>query len=164
MRVHPLPWSREGPQSSSLPQGAQALWTNQEPASTGTRSREFGKQISDERIERCLSGGVSQEATSREVPSPKEAVPPLVILTTGFGGETAKTVRRSSAPKPFRFSREGRTRGHSCSRGSRLVGTSRITVSGVSGITPFDPKPFGGHGDPRPSGERGARPARSDRG
>lgn len=69
----------------------------QEPASTGTRSREFGKQISDERIVGCLSGEVSKGAASREVPSPKEAVSRLVILTTGFGRETAKTVRWSSA-------------------------------------------------------------------
>jgi hypothetical protein len=32
----------------------------------------FGKQISIGRIEWCLSGAASQEATSREVPSPKE--------------------------------------------------------------------------------------------
>jgi hypothetical protein len=42
-----------------------------------------------------LSGGALQDASSREVPSPKETDTSFteIILTTGAGGEKAKTVR-----------------------------------------------------------------------
>lgn len=47
---------------------------------------------------RCFSGGASQGATSREVPSLKEAGTGLgEILTTRVGGERAKAVRRFPA-------------------------------------------------------------------
>jgi len=45
-----LPRPRGEPQSSSLPSKVQTKETHREPTSTGTRSREFGKQTLVERI------------------------------------------------------------------------------------------------------------------
>lgn len=73
VRAHPLPRIRGGPQSPSLRARCKPRGQYREPASTGNRSREFGKQTSDERIDRCFFDGASQGATSQEVPSLKEA-------------------------------------------------------------------------------------------
>jgi len=78
-----------------------------------------------------LSGAASQDATSREVPSPKETDTSFteIILTTGAGGEKAKTVRRSLGGDFHRFRwGKGRTGCDAC------VGLD--TVSGVLGFTP----------------------------
>ena len=57
VRAHPLPRSRGGPQSPSLRTRCKPRGQCREPASTGNRSREFGKQTSDERIGgACPSG------------------------------------------------------------------------------------------------------------
>lgn len=68
----PLPRPRGRSQSLSLPRDAQASWTHREPASTGARSREVWEADIDRTYRRCLSGVASQDARSREVPSPKE--------------------------------------------------------------------------------------------
>jgi hypothetical protein len=73
----PLPRQRGGSQNPSLPLGAQAPGMHREPASTGTRSREFGKQTSVGRIGECLVGEALQGAAANQVPSPKETVTPL---------------------------------------------------------------------------------------
>lgn len=71
-RVRLLPRPSGGPQSPSQRAERKPCGLYREPASTGTRSHEFGKQTSDERIGGCLSGGALQRATSREVPSLKD--------------------------------------------------------------------------------------------
>jgi hypothetical protein len=73
----PLPRPRGGSQNPSFPLGAQATRMHREPASTGTRSREFGKQTSVGRIGECLVGDALQGAAAVQVPSPKETVTPL---------------------------------------------------------------------------------------
>lgn len=93
----PPPATRWAPKPVA-PHAAQVAWTHRDLASTGTRSQRFGKQTSDERIGGCLSGGALQGATSREVPSPKEADTWWEdFLTTRVSGDRAKTVRQSSA-------------------------------------------------------------------
>jgi hypothetical protein len=99
VRAHPLPRLCGGSQSPLQRARRKPRGRHREPASTGNRNREFGKQTSDERIDGCFSGGALQGATSREVPSPKEAGTWLgrKILTTRVGREKAKAVRRFPA-------------------------------------------------------------------
>lgn len=155
----PPPATRWAPKPI-VPRAAQVARTHRELASTGTRSREFGKQTSDERIGGCLSGGALQGVTSREVPSPKEADTWWEdFLTTRVSGDRAKTVRRFSAVANQGFREKVGLVGCEAREGRGLE-RDQITVSGVSGFTPFGPKQVGGHGGPRPSGESSARIAR----
>jgi hypothetical protein len=128
----PLPRPRGGSQNPSFPLGAQVPRMHREPASTGTRSREFGKQTSVGRIVGCLGGEALQGAASRKTrclagrkPSPRWEK----VLTTGDGGERAKTVRRSPALLS-QVSRRGLI------RGLKTPAKANDTVSVASGVTP----------------------------
>jgi hypothetical protein len=68
------PRPRGGSQNPPLPLRAQARGMHREPTSTGTRSREFGKQTSVGRTAECSGGDALQSAASSQVPSPKETV------------------------------------------------------------------------------------------
>lgn len=104
----PSPGHTMGPKAHRHARGVKPRGPHREPASTGHRSREFGKQTSDERIERCLSGGTSQGVTSRGAPSLKEVDTWFGdILTTRVDGERANTVRWFPAQRPIKVFREG---------------------------------------------------------
>jgi len=78
----------------------------------------------------------------------------VVILMTGVGGEKAKTVRWSSAAANSGSREKVGLEGNAL-EGRDLRKRDRITVSGVSGVTPSDFKFVGGYGSPSPPGERG---------
>jgi hypothetical protein len=143
--VRPLPRSCGGSQSPSLRTRRKSRGQCREPASTGNRSREFGKQTSDERIGRCLSGGALQGATSREVPSLKEAGTWWEDIPDDQGrwreGENGAHVSRGCQS---RFSRGDGTRGLRSSRGSRSRTRSN---HGVRRLGFYAPQPLNRLGD-----------------
>lgn len=129
----PPPAMRRAPKPA-VPRQAQAWWKHREPTSTGARSREFGKQTSDERIGRCSSDGALQGATSRGVPSLKEAV-------TWLGSPDDRDRWREGedgAPSSRGYRTIGIREEHGLSSLMAREGRDpqgRIMVSGVSGFS-----------------------------
>jgi hypothetical protein len=119
-RVRPLPRSRGGSQSPSPRTRRKSRGQRREPASTGARSRELGKQTSDERIGgACPAARCKARRRERCLARRKPVPGRRAFLTTRVGGEKAKTVRPFPALAKSRFSRGDGTRGLRGPRGSR---------------------------------------------
>jgi hypothetical protein len=103
----PSPGQHGGSQNPSFRARRKSRGQCREPTSTGNRSREFGKQTSDERIDGACPARRRKAQRRERCLARRKLVPGKgEILTTRASGETAKTVRRFPAPYQSGLSEE----------------------------------------------------------